>query len=57
VIDQGGLIGVRLPAGVERIVLAYSDWSVMLGALISLATVAFAIVVARRDCMVDGTLM
>ena len=48
-INPGGLIGVRLPAGIERVVLAYRDWSVALGALISLATVALAILVARRE--------
>jgi len=51
VIDQGGLIGVRVPAGIERVVLGYRDWSVALGALISLATVALAVRIARRELM------
>jgi hypothetical protein len=49
VIDEGGLIGIRLPTGTERVAIAYRDWSVWLGALISLAASALAILIARRE--------
>lgn len=49
VVNQDGLIGIRVPAGSQQIAIAYRDYGALLGALITLATVAAAVALWRRE--------
>jgi hypothetical protein len=42
VIDEGGLIGIRIPSGRRRIEIAYRDYGALIGGLITLVTLAIA---------------
>jgi len=48
-VDHDGLIGVRIPAGRQHLKLAYRDYSMLVGALASIATLAIALGIARRE--------
>jgi uncharacterized membrane protein YfhO len=49
VVNENSLIGIRIPAGSQRIVIAYRDYGALLGALITLATIAAAAALWRRE--------
>jgi len=49
VIDHDGLIGVRVPAGRQRLELGYRDYSALLGALLTILTIAIAVEITRRE--------
>jgi O-antigen/teichoic acid export membrane protein len=53
--DEGGLICICWTTGIEWRAIVYRDWSVWLGALISLAASALAILIARRELTRKGT--
>jgi len=49
VVNEHGLIGIRVPAGSQRIVIAYRDYGALLGAVITLTTIAAAGALWRRE--------
>jgi hypothetical protein len=49
VVDENGLIGVRVPPGKRRIKIAYRDYGALIGMLITVATIAVLVVVWRNE--------
>ena len=48
VVDQGGLLAILVPAGEERLTIAYRDRYALFGGLISLATVILAVLLSVK---------
>lgn len=49
VVNENGLIGVRVPPGTQKITIAYRDYSALIGTLVTLATIGCAIALWRRE--------
>jgi hypothetical protein len=49
VVNQDGLIGIRVPAGSQQIAIAYRDSGALLGSLITLATIAAVVALWRHE--------
>jgi hypothetical protein len=53
VVNEDGLIGVRMPPGTQTVTIAYRDYGALVGAIVTLATIAAAIVLWRRESSTD----
>ncbi|HVN28535.1 MAG TPA: YfhO family protein, partial [Candidatus Binataceae bacterium] len=49
VVSEGGLIGVRIPAGTQHLKIAYRSNAFRLGIIVTLMTVVVAVIVWRRE--------
>jgi hypothetical protein len=52
VVNEHGLIGVRVPPGTQRFTIAYRDYGALIGALVTLATIGGAMLLWRRESAV-----
>ncbi len=49
IVNDNGLIGVRVPPGTQSVTIAYRDYGALIGALVTLATIGAAILLWRRE--------
>lgn len=49
VVDENGLIGVRVPPGAQEITIAYRDYGALIGAIVTIATIGCAFALWRRE--------
>jgi hypothetical protein len=54
VVNEDGLIAVRMPPGTQTVTIAYRDYGALVGAIVTLATIAAAMVLWRRESSTGG---